>query len=340
MLNKSTLISVIVPAYNAAAHLQKCLDSLLAQTVERLEIIIIDDGSSDLTPAILRDYAARSTQIRVFRQINSGVSVARNHGLTHARGEFVAFMDADDSAEPTLYADMLARARSDALDIVLCNAWVHCLDGSRKLLFPDTAYDRITSGQCWITQSVASQQMRHYIWCHLYRRDFLLTHQLQFAPGITHQDIVWTNAAMVAARRVGFVNRPLYHYIKRDGSLSKPMSAQGRLTAARHYMRVATLLEGLTRALTSNTALLLALESQLIDEGIVVFQLARHLPFALRQILFTELQANGHMETLMQHASTANQKYRIWKNALRYQFFCVAAQAKRVSRLTMHHLLS
>jgi heptose III glucuronosyltransferase len=318
-----TQISVIVPAYNAAAHLKRCLDSLLAQTINGLEIIVIDDGSSDATPAILRDYAARSTQIRVYRQVNCGVSIARNNGLAHARGEFVAFMDADDTAEPTLYADMVARARVDTLDIVVCNAWVHCSDGALKLLFPSTATTRVSHGAGWITQAVAAHQMRHYIWCHLYRRAFLTAHQLQFAASITHQDIVWTNAAMLAARRVAMINRPLYHYIKRDGSLSKPDHAYGRLMAARHYMRVASLLEGMTHALRPSTAILLALESQLVDEGIVVFQIARHLPFALRQILFSELQANAHLETLARHATTFAQRKRLWKNALRYKIFCV-----------------
>lgn len=101
-------VSVIVPAYNAADHLQNCPYSLLARTVERLEIIVIDDGSSDATPVILRGYVARSPHIRAFRQINSGVSVARNNDLAQARGKFVAFRDTGDRAEPTLYATMLS----------------------------------------------------------------------------------------------------------------------------------------------------------------------------------------------------------------------------------------
>ena len=324
---------MIVPAYNAAKHLQNCLDSLLSQTVEGLEIIVIDDGSSDTTPAILRDYVARSPHIRVFRQINSGVSIARNNGLAKARGEFVAFMDADDRAEPTLYADMLSRARQDHLDIVLCNAWIHCSDGGLKPLFTAISGNLlqcVTDGQQWIVRSVATQQMRHYIWCHLYRRDFLTQHRLQFAPDITHQDIVWTNAAMLAARRVALVDRPLYHYIKRDGSLSKPATAEGRLTAARHYMGVVSLVAALARAATPGTAILLALESQVIDEGIVVFQLARHLPFAMQQSLFAEMQANAHFEALTRHASTLRQKRRLWKNAMPYNLFCALKRVKQI----------
>jgi heptose III glucuronosyltransferase len=332
MHTKPIQVSVIVPAYNAAEHLQHCLDSLLEQTAEGLEIIVIDDGSSDATPAILRDYVARSSHIRVFRQINSGVSIARNNGLAHARGEFVAFMDADDYAEPTLYADMLSRARQDHLDIVLCNAWIHCSNGTLKPLFTAISgnrLQRVTDGQQWIVRSVATQQMRHYIWCHLYRRAFVLKHKLQFAPGITHQDIVWTNAAMLAARRVAMVDHPLYHYIKRAGSLSKPVTSLGQLMAARHYMRVVSLLEGLTCALAPRTAILLALESQILDEGIVVFQLARHLPFALRHSLFTELRATAHFEALARHASTLRQKRRLWKNALRYNLFCAVTRVKQ-----------
>ena len=100
------LLSVIVPVYRAEQYLHKCLDSLVGQTYRNLEIILVDDGSPDSCGAICDAYAARDERIRVIHQENSGGSGARNTGLDHARGEFVAFADSDDYLEKDMYAQL------------------------------------------------------------------------------------------------------------------------------------------------------------------------------------------------------------------------------------------
>ena len=97
-------ISVIVPVYNAEKWLRRCVDSILAQTFTDFELLLIDDGSTDGSPAICDEYAQRDSRIKVFYQKNSGVSAARNSGLDHARGEWILFVDADDY----LYEDVVS----------------------------------------------------------------------------------------------------------------------------------------------------------------------------------------------------------------------------------------
>ena len=115
----SALLSVIVPVYRVEQYLHKCLDSLVNQTYRDLEIILVDDGSPDTCGAICDAYAARDGRIRVIHQENRGLSGARNTGLDHARGEFVAFVDSDDYLEQDMYAQLMAAAVGESADIVI-----------------------------------------------------------------------------------------------------------------------------------------------------------------------------------------------------------------------------
>ena len=122
-------ISVIVPAYNIGPYLSRSLDSLLAQTYQNLEIIVVDDGSSDNTAAVMREYAEKSDRIRTFFKENGGVTSARLRGVQEATGDWIAFMDGDDYVEPQMYARLLENAQSCGADISHCGHQVHYSDG-------------------------------------------------------------------------------------------------------------------------------------------------------------------------------------------------------------------
>lgn len=114
------LISVIVPAYNAAKYIEKCLDSILAQTYRNIEIIVVDDGSVDETAAILEGYALKNKNIRVIHQKNGGVTSARLRGIAEASGEWIGFVDSDDYIEPQMYERLLANAIQYEAEISHC----------------------------------------------------------------------------------------------------------------------------------------------------------------------------------------------------------------------------
>ncbi len=115
---KTTKISVIIPVYNAAQHLAQCLDSVLNQELKELEVLCVDDGSNDESPAILDSYAARDSRVRVFRQENQYAGTARNRGMTVARGEYLAFLDADDYYLPGALSGLYRLAQRHDLDMV------------------------------------------------------------------------------------------------------------------------------------------------------------------------------------------------------------------------------
>ena len=114
------LISVVIPAYNIASWLPRCLESVICQTYQNLEIIVIDDGSTDATSQILDDYANRDKRIIAVHQSNSGLVSVRNTGISMAHGEFIAFIDGDDAVEPDIYERLLNNARKYDADISHC----------------------------------------------------------------------------------------------------------------------------------------------------------------------------------------------------------------------------
>ena len=122
-------ISVIVPAYNIGPWLGRSLDSLLSQTVPNLEIIVVDDGSSDNTAEVIREYAANFDKIHPVFKENGGVTSARLRGVQESTGEWIAFMDGDDYVEPQMYARLLENAKSANADISHCGHQVHYADG-------------------------------------------------------------------------------------------------------------------------------------------------------------------------------------------------------------------
>ena len=103
-----SLVSIIVPAYNVAEYIESCLNSLLAQTHEEIEVVVVDDGSTDETAAVCAAVARRDARVRIIAQPNAGVSAARNRGVQEARGKYVCFVDSDDAAHPDMVARLLA----------------------------------------------------------------------------------------------------------------------------------------------------------------------------------------------------------------------------------------
>ena len=122
-------LSVIVPAYNSEATLERCVRSVLDQSFVDLELIIVDDGSSDSTPALLRQFSEEDGRVRVFTQVNSGVSAARNLGLNHAQGTYVAFLDADDWVDPRTYEKLTSAMKESGASCAACGYYLAWPDG-------------------------------------------------------------------------------------------------------------------------------------------------------------------------------------------------------------------
>ena len=119
---KAPMVSVIVPVYNAEKYIRQCADSILTQTRKDFELLFVDDGSTDSSPEILREYAGADPRITVIRKEHSNAGAARNLGLDSARGEYLLFLDADDFFEPVMLEGAVARAEQTRADVVVFNA--------------------------------------------------------------------------------------------------------------------------------------------------------------------------------------------------------------------------
>ena len=211
------LVSIIVPAYNVEAYLPECLDSLISQTLEDIEIVCVNDASTDGSLAILRQYAARDARIRVIDQAtNEGLSVARNVGIAMATGRWLAFVDSDDFVDPDLCRKALACAGSSAADLVIYDyaAFRSDVDLAREQSLPSqlTGMDP--------RDTAALLALNAYAWLKLVRAEHLRALGVQFPPGMTYEDLPFHWDLLARTERVALLPERLYFYRQREGAIS------------------------------------------------------------------------------------------------------------------------
>lgn len=224
-------VSVIVPVFNAEQYLGACLDSLLAQTLSDIEIVCVDDGSSDSSVDILRSYAARDNRVTVLSQANAGAAAARNRGLEMARGEYVLFVDADDFVAPTLLAEVIAVAAGSDADICIFG-FDNYYSGSGQYV-PANYYlrkDALPEARPFSFHDVPDQIFRvttPSLWNKLFRREFLEAADARLDPDLRYaHDLPFIYGLMVRASRIAVVDKVLYHY-RRDNPNSLIMHVRG-----------------------------------------------------------------------------------------------------------------
>jgi glycosyltransferase involved in cell wall biosynthesis len=228
-------VSVIVPVYNAGKYLAPCLDSILAQTLKEIEVVCVDDGSTDGSPALLDEYAARDPRVAIIHQANGGSAVARNAGLEAASAPYIGFVDSDDWIEPETYETALAVMLGDEeIDFV---AW-----GYDRVARPGARVSkgmqktvRKSSGRFSGKRAVDDAvflETNPAVWNKLYRTALIRAHQIAFPPGIAPgQDVAFSWKYRAWARYGFFLNACLYHYLYRDDSVWNPLEASKTFTA-------------------------------------------------------------------------------------------------------------
>ena len=209
-LTQTPKISVIIPLLNKEKYLTECLDSVLAQTYENLEILCINDGSSDGSADILADYASRDARIKVFNQTHSGVSVARNVGMREASGDYIHFMDGDDKLwSKDFYERMCASIVQSISDIAVSDVIDEKYPGAPRIGYEKL---RIVSDK---NKKIKSSHVvgRPAVWRFLWRREFLAASGLSFNPKHqTAQDVMFSIPAVYLARRLVVVPGAFYRY--------------------------------------------------------------------------------------------------------------------------------
>ncbi|MBQ3386338.1 MAG: glycosyltransferase [Eggerthellaceae bacterium] len=220
-------VSVIVPAYNATKYLKQCLDSLVAQTLTDIEVIMVNDGSTDAnlpgggTLAMMEEYAARDPRFRVIDKPNTGYGANINRGFAEATGEYLGILEADDFAEPDFLETLYTMAKEHDLDIARGRFWFYWSTlverNDPKDVDPVTPGVLLDTGS--LTAAPESPERKPYlampaIWIALYKASFIRENGITCleTPGASYQDTSFNLKAWMCAHRVMFIHKPLVHY--------------------------------------------------------------------------------------------------------------------------------
>lgn len=313
------LLSLVVPVYNVAPYLPRCLESLAGEPPGETELILVDDGSNDACPEMLAAWVRGRAHARVLRQANAGLSAARNAGLGVARGRYLAFVDSDDFYDPGYYGRLAALCEAHALDLALGNASYH-FEGRREdyPIYADAPPAGVVPGSEFLRYRLRARTLLHMVWMYVYRRAWLEAHALRFAPGRIHEDVPWTTRALLLARRARYDATPGYHYRQRVRRFAPPEAdrrLESIIESAAHNARA---LEALADGVTHDAELRRLLRWQLVDGGLSIFHKVRQLSSrAARRARLRRLRREGVLALLWRNATEFAQRRRIARNYLK-----------------------
>lgn len=224
-------VSVIVPVYNGEDYLDSCLSSLSRQFLKGMEVILVNDGSTDSSSRILQAYAAEHTNFLYVEQANGGLSAARNRGLEYAKGRYIAFLDCDDFLPQNALLSLYKKALAMDADIVAGNVAVFDNGRTSDFLRKNADSGSVVSGETFLWRVMNEGRYVPMVYCYLYRRIFVEQHRLRFEPGILHEDELWTPIALTKAAKVASIGSVTYYYRQHGASIMKTACAEKRVSS-------------------------------------------------------------------------------------------------------------
>ena len=228
-------ISVIVPVYNVEKYIRKCVDSLLAQHFDDLEIILVDDGSPDRCPEICDGYARDHAHVKTVHKPNGGLSDARNRGALEASGEYLAFIDSDDSIHPDMLATLYRLITENDADMAACGVY-NCYDDGRMRPQTDKRLEFCCSGQDALKHMLEGKGLVNvWVSCKLYKRELCL--QTPFRKGRLYEDVFFMTDMAPLLQKAAVTTEPLYYYLQRSDSITGRPFKPGDMDIIEAYRR-------------------------------------------------------------------------------------------------------
>ena len=204
-------VSIIVPVYNVEKYIEKCLTSLVNQTLDEIEIIVVNDGSPDNSDKIINKYVKKyPSKIKYYIKENGGQGSARNFGLTKANGEYIGYVDSDDYIELDMYEKMYAKAKEKESDIVICGSYnVNEVTGEKIKDIDEIYFDDLKLNAFF---------GRKAVWNKIYKKEIIEKNNLIFRSKVWYEDFDFTMNAIINAKKIDYINEPFYDYLIREGS--------------------------------------------------------------------------------------------------------------------------
>lgn len=209
-------VSVIVPVYNGEQYLEECMESILKQSLDDIEVLCVNDGSTDGTGGILQRYRQRDPRVRVIYQENAGYGCAMNRGIREAKGTYIGVVEADDYISERMFEVLYQRAEETQADVVKADYYTFTGEGAfRQLTYMQTPPHKALYGKVLdSTKTTALFYAVQMTWEGIYRRDFLIENEIWHngSPGASFQDNGFWFQVFAWAKRVCFINEALYYY--------------------------------------------------------------------------------------------------------------------------------
>lgn len=210
------LVSIIVPIYKVEKYLNRCIESIVHQTYDFLEIILVDDGSPDQCPDICDAWAKKDSRIRVIHKQNGGLSDARNAGLSVATGKYIAFVDSDDWIHPQMYERLIKVAEITGSDIVNCK-YETSYEEKIDILEEESLEHKVLNVEEALKSLILEKNIRQVVWNKIYRRKILKG--IWFEKGKFHEDEFWTYRVIANANHITDLDFIGYYYFQREDSI-------------------------------------------------------------------------------------------------------------------------
>ena len=318
---KQPIVSVIMPVYNGETYLRQCLDSVVNQTLKEIEIICVDDGSSDRSVEILKEYAAKDERVMVLQQANAGAGAARNNGLSKASGKYLSFLDSDDFFETDMLEKAVEKIAADRADFVVfrCDHYLNDTNTFKKAAYTlkkQTLPPYMPFNFRQITDNVFKAFVG-WAWDKVYDREFVMKHNLKFQEQRTSNDMLFVFSALVLAKRITYLDTVLAHQRRNNGeSLSNTREKSwfcfyNALKALRDVLKEKGLYEELKKDFVNY-----AVHFSLWNLNTITGECYEKLYTKLHEEWFEELEVTGHDEDYFYNKT----EYKQLADILRYDF--------------------
>ena len=219
---KKLLISVVIPVYNVEKYIPRCIDSVINQSYNNLEIILINDGSTDNSPKICEEYSIKDKRIRIIHQENKGLSEARNRGISLAQGDYIIFLDSDDYWCDLDGVEAIVQRLVETKPDVLIFNYLKYYENNRKYSKPIFSCDResLLTSENQLKYLLENRCFESSSWNKVVQRELFLNNDLSFRKGTLSEDIEWSAKLALFASKYDYYPHPLLVYVKRKGSIT------------------------------------------------------------------------------------------------------------------------
>lgn len=208
-------VSLIIPVYNVENYIEKCLNSVVNQTLKDMEVIIVNDGSKDLSKQKIQKYLEKYPWIKYLEKENGGLSDARNYGMPYATGKYIAFLDSDDYVEKTMYEEMYNIAEKENADMVDCDfVWEY---PNRK---------RKDIGEIYKNKKEMIEKCRVVAWNKIIKREILEKTKIKFPVGLRYEDMEFFYKLVPYINKVSFIKKCFVHYVQRENSIANTQNVR------------------------------------------------------------------------------------------------------------------